>query len=153
MLIIPAIDIKNGKVVRLEQGNYDKETSYSDNPIETALKWQEEGASLIHIVDLDGARAGAMKNIDCIMEIAKKLTVPIQVGGGIRTLDTVKKLYSAGIKRVILGTKICQDISLVSVFIKHFKGKVIAGLDIKDNVVAIGGWISLTPYSPSERNP
>ncbi|MDY6843171.1 MAG: 1-(5-phosphoribosyl)-5-[(5-phosphoribosylamino)methylideneamino]imidazole-4-carboxamide isomerase [Thermodesulfobacteriota bacterium] len=144
MLIIPAIDIKDGKCVRLMKGNFEDETIYSDSPLEMAKRWAKEGAELIHIVDLDGAREGRAKNEDKIKHIAHTVNIPIQLGGGIRDLETMERYLSLGISRVILGTATLLDENLVIEASKRFPGKVVAGIDAKDGFVAIKGWVEVT---------
>jgi phosphoribosylformimino-5-aminoimidazole carboxamide ribotide isomerase len=106
MIIFPAIDIKDGKVVRLRQGQFDKVTEYSDDPLSVAKKWVDEGASWLHIVDLDGAQTGEIKNFDLIARVAKNVKASLQVGGGIRTEADINRFLKAGVRRVILGTKV-----------------------------------------------
>ena len=113
MIIFPAIDLRGGKCVRLIQGDFDKETVYSDDPRATALKWQNLGAKFLHVVDLDGARAGSPQNLDAIKKILDAVKIPIEVGGGIRTLDDMEKLLSLGVRRVISGSVAVENISLV----------------------------------------
>ncbi len=104
MEIIPAIDIRNGNCVRLYQGDYEQETIFADDPVETAMKWQSQGAMRLHIVDLDGAASGELRNLGLITEIANALLIPVQVGGGIRQMETIEELLGDGVDRVILGT-------------------------------------------------
>jgi phosphoribosylformimino-5-aminoimidazole carboxamide ribotide isomerase len=144
MLIIPAIDLKEGKCVRLEQGLMEKATIYSDDPATTARHWEAQGADLLHVVDLDGAFAGAPRNLDAIIAIRGAIRIPIEVGGGIRDRDTVRKLVSVGIDRIILGTAAIQDPSFVQAACGEFPGKIIVGIDAKDGLVAIKGWAEVT---------
>ena len=111
--IIPAIDLRNGKCVRLFQGDYQQETIFNDDPLKVALQWQSMGAQRLHIVDLDGAKSGESVNLKTVESIAKAVKVPIQLGGGIRTLETIQKVLNAGVKRVILGTIAVEDPALV----------------------------------------
>ena len=141
MLIIPAIDIKNGKCVRLSQGKMDKETIYSDDPLEFANKWIQEGAKRIHIVDLDGAVEGTPKNSNIIYQIANRFPqVPIQVGGGIRHEATVEAYLEAGVQFVIIGTRAVNDPNFVSDLCAEFSGRIIVGLDARDGQIATDGW-------------
>ncbi|MBO4780163.1 MAG: 1-(5-phosphoribosyl)-5-[(5-phosphoribosylamino)methylideneamino]imidazole-4-carboxamide isomerase [Selenomonadaceae bacterium] len=140
MIIFPAIDLRGGKCVRLIQGDFDKETVYSDDPKATALKWQACGAQFLHVVDLDGARKGSPQNLDAIKEILGAVEIPVEVGGGIRTLDDAEKLLSLGVRRVILGSVAVENISLVEEAVKRFGDKVVVGIDAKSGFVAVHGW-------------
>ena len=143
MIIFPAIDLRGGKCVRLIQGDFDKETVYSDDPQATALKWQNLGAKFLHVVDLDGARAGSPKNLNAIKKILATnaaIKIPIEVGGGIRTLDDAEKILSLGVRRVILGSVAVENISLVEEAVKKFGDKIVVGIDARDGVVAVHGW-------------
>jgi len=144
MLIIPAIDLKEGKCVRLEQGLMDKATVYSDDPASMAQHWESLGAELLHVVDLNGAFAGAPRNLDAIIAIRKAITIPIEVGGGIRDMETIRALVSNGINRIILGTAAIENPSLVQQACKDFPEKIIVGIDAKDGMVAIKGWAEVT---------
>ena len=150
MLIIPAIDIKNGQCVRLAQGDFDRVTVYADNPIDVALGWAEKGAQLIHIVDLDGSVAGLPRNAGIILDIVKKVNVPIQVGGGIRNMETIDYYLENGVASVILGTAALQDEELVRAAGKKHAGKIILGIDALDGQVAIQGWTQKTQQSAVE---
>ncbi|AEV70364.1 1-(5-phosphoribosyl)-5-[(5-phosphoribosylamino)methylideneamino]imidazole-4-carboxamide isomerase [Acetivibrio clariflavus] len=140
MIIYPAVDIRGGKCVRLTQGEFNKETVYSDNPVEMALKWEKTGAQYLHVVDLDGARTGMSQNIDVIGEIAEKVKIPVQLGGGIRTIEIIETLLGKGIERVILGTSAVKNPELVKHAVKTFESRVVVGIDAKDGMVAIEGW-------------
>ena len=140
MIIFPAIDLRGGKCVRLIQGDFDKETVYSDDPQATALKWQSMGAKFLHVVDLDGARVGSPQNLDAIKKILDAVTVPIEVGGGIRTLDDAEKLLSLGVRRVILGSVAVENISLVEAAVQKFGDKIVVGIDARGGFVAVHGW-------------
>lgn len=139
MIIYPAIDIRNGKCVRLTQGRYDDMTVFSDEPVNTAIKFQEAGALWLHVVDLDGARGDA-NNRGLIIKIASKLNIPVQTGGGIRTLDDIKELLESGIARVILGTAAVKNPELVAKAVSLYNDRIAAGIDAKDGYVAIEGW-------------
>ncbi len=141
MLIIPAIDIRKGKVVRLTKGDFSKETIYSERPEDIAYIWQKEGARMLHVVDLDGALSGKMENLDSIRAILRRVDIPIQVGGGIRNYEDIKKLISLGIKRVILSTAACEDRRLLNKAILDFQDKIIVSVDVKDDEVMIRGWM------------
>lgn len=147
MLLIPAIDIKGGKCVRLRQGRMDDETVFSDDPIAMAHRWVVAGARRLHIVDLDGAQAGEPVNAKVIHAIADKFPeLPIQVGGGIRHEDTVEVYLEAGVKYIILGTKAVNAPHFVSDVCTEFPGHIIVGLDAKDGKVAIDGWSKLSGH-------
>ncbi len=139
MLVIPAVDIKEGRCVRLYMGNKDQETVYGD-PAEMALKWYKLGAKRIHIVDLDGAFQGTPRNIEIIRKICQTLPVPIEVGGGIRSLRTIESLLLAGAQWVILGTVLVEDKKIAQEAARKFEGHVIAGIDAKKGRVAVKGW-------------
>ena len=138
--IIPAIDIRGGQCVRLIQGDYNQETVYGDDPLQMAHKWASEGATRIHIVDLDGARDGQSANFDVIAKIASEIKVPIQVGGGIRTHDALDALLDAGVQRCILGTKAAQDTRWAEETFAIYADAVILGIDARDGKVAVSGW-------------
>lgn len=144
MLIIPAIDIKDSKVVRLERGKFNKSTIYFEDPLEVARYWEKESAELLHIVDLDGALEGFPKNLNLVKKIAKEVKVPIQVGGGIRNGETVNELLCSGVFRVVLGTKACEDIKWLKNIIKDFSGKIIVSLDVREGFLATNGWTKKT---------
>ena len=144
MVIIPAIDIKNGKCVRLAQGDFDRVTVYADNPVDMALLWEQKGAELIHIVDLDGSIAGLPRNAAKILEISKKVKIPIQVGGGIRNSQTIDYYLNSGVSRVILGTAALKDEGFVRKAGRDYAGKIILGIDALDGFVAIQGWTQKT---------
>jgi phosphoribosylformimino-5-aminoimidazole carboxamide ribotide isomerase len=141
MVIIPAIDIRGGNVVRLIRGDYNQETTYAFNPVEIAEKWVSQGAEMLHIVDLDGAREGFSVNIDSIKKIVETFSVPIQVGGGIRSLLTAKTMLETGVTRVIIGTK-ALDNELLNELIKEFgSDKIVVGIDAASGIVKTDGWI------------
>lgn len=144
MLIIPAIDLKEGKCVRLEQGRMDRATVYSGDPAAMARHWESQGAELLHVVDLNGAFAGVPKNLDAIKSIRAAVRMPLEVGGGIRDMATVASLVSIGIERIILGTVAVENPSFVQEACAAFPGKIIVGIDAKDGMVAIKGWAEVT---------
>lgn len=141
MLIIPAVDIRGGRCVRLVHGELDKETVYHDDPVEAALRWEAEGAGRIHLVDLDGAFQGGMKNADVIERIARAVSVPVQIGGGIRDEATAEDLFARGVSRVILGTVAVTSPAVVESLCKRFPGQVMVGIDAREGRVAIRGWV------------
>lgn len=144
MLIIPAIDLKEGKCVRLQQGLMDKATVYGEDPGAMARHWQDQGAELLHVVDLNGAFAGVPKNLDAIKAIRAAVTMSIEVGGGIRDLATIETLVSIGIDRIILGTAAIENPRFVQEACAKFPGRIIVGIDAKDGLVAIKGWAEVT---------
>ena len=142
MLIIPAIDMRGGRCVRLFQGDYARETVYGDNPAEQAVKWMNDGAEIIHLVDLDGAKAGHPVNVEPIRRICESVNIPCEIGGGIRTEQDAELLFNAGVSRVILGTVACENPEIAKRFIEKFgPEKVVVGIDAKDGKVAVRGWI------------
>ena len=144
MKIIPAIDIKNGKCVRLFQGEKNRETIFFEEPLDAAKKWQDEGAEIIHIIDLDGAFEGNLKNLESIKKILKNIKISIHVGGGIRNLDTIKTLLDLGVKRVILGTQAISNPDLIFQASEKFPNQIILGIDARNGFVAIQGWTETT---------
>lgn len=138
--IIPSVDIKGGNCVRLYQGNYNEETVFSDDPVQVALRWQSLGAHRLHIVDLDGAASGEPGNLEIIKLIAAAILVPTQVGGGIRSMETIKTLLIAGIDRVILGTAAMENANLVEEACHKFNDSIIVAIDTRDGWVATHGW-------------
>ena len=145
MKIIPAIDIQNGNCVRLKQGDFTKETIFHSSPIDMAQKWVDEGAERLHIVDLDGARLGSPINMTVISKICDKFpSIPVQIGGGIRDLETAEKYLSAGASFIIVGTKAVEDPNFIKVLCSKFPRKVIVGIDAKNGEVATEGWLSIS---------
>lgn len=140
MLIIPAIDIKAGKCVRLIQGNFDSEKIYGEDPVEMAKQWEKQGAKMLHIVDLDGSKEGNLANFEVIKRIAQEIKIPIQVGGGIRNKEAVKILLSCGISRVILGTVALEDEEELKNILEDFASEVAVALDTKNGKLMIKGW-------------
>ncbi len=144
MIPIPAIDLKGGKVVRLLHGDFNEQKIYSEKAEEVARRFQADGASRIHLVDLDGALSGTPKNTGLIETIAAKVKTPLEVGGGIRSLETAARYFSMGVSWVILGTKACLDKGFVAEAVKEFKEKIIIGLDASDGYLATDGWTKTT---------
>ena len=138
-VVYPAIDLINGKCVRLYQGDYAKETIYGDDPISQALNFESDGAEWIHLVDLDAARTGSLENTSVIKNICEELSIPVQVGGGIRSSDTAKLLYDIGVERTVIGTAAVEDPELVTRIAEH-DHRVAVGVDGKDGYVATRGW-------------
>jgi len=150
MIIYPAIDIKDGRCVRLVQGNFSDVTVYPGNPVEIARRWEDMGAEYLHMVDLDGARVGEPQNIPVISEAAQKLGIPVQVGGGIRTIETIEIILNKGIQRVILGTSAVKDAELVKKALQMFRDNIAIGIDAKDGMVAIEGWAKTSNFTAIE---
>jgi phosphoribosylformimino-5-aminoimidazole carboxamide ribotide isomerase len=150
MLVIPAIDLKDGQCVRLLQGRKDAVTTYSNEPAKTAKRWESYGAKLIHIVDLDGAFTGRQANLDAIIKIRQSVKIPLQVGGGIRNIGNIMNLFSAGIDRVIIGTAAIEDPEFLTYACKNYPGKVLIGIDAKNGMVAIKGWEEVTSLSAKD---
>jgi phosphoribosylformimino-5-aminoimidazole carboxamide ribotide isomerase len=142
--IIPAIDIRNGKCVRLYQGDFQKETVFDDNPLDVALQWQSLGAPRIHIVDLDGAAAGRVVNLEAIENIAGAVLVPTQLGGGIRTMESISQLLKMGIERVILGTVAVENPDLVKEACRKYADSIIVSIDAREGQVSTRGWLEKT---------
>jgi phosphoribosylformimino-5-aminoimidazole carboxamide ribotide isomerase len=147
MLIIPAIDLKAGRCVRLYQGDMDQATVYSDDPVATALRWQSEGAERLHVVDLDGAVSGTGVNTAVIEQICQSLMIPVQVGGGIRDLSAIERLLSHGVSRVILGTVAYRQPEMVVAACQRFLGRITVGIDARTGKVAVQGWTETTELS------
>jgi len=148
MIVFPAIDLKDGKAVRLKQGDYDQVTQYSDDPLALARRFKQEGAEWIHIVDLDAAKAGSPVHLELIARIAKEVApVKIQVGGGIRSLEVAKAYFDAGIERVVIGTKAVQDPAFLASLGKAHPGRIALGLDTKAGKIAVQGWTETTGTS------
>ncbi len=144
MIIIPAIDLKDGKCVRLLQGKKDEVTVYGDDPGEMAKRWVDMGARLLHVVDLDGAFSGEQKNLESIKAIRKAIQIPIELGGGIRDIKTISQLADIGVDRMILGTSAAKDPDMVAQACEKFEGRVLVGIDAKDGKVAVKGWVEVT---------
>ncbi|MFC1902687.1 1-(5-phosphoribosyl)-5-[(5-phosphoribosylamino)methylideneamino]imidazole-4-carboxamide isomerase [Chloroflexota bacterium] len=150
MEIIPAVDLRQGRCVRLYQGDYEQETVFSENPVEAALEWQSRGAPRLHIVDLDGAATGELQNLDIIKEIAIAILVPTQLGGGIRQLKTIEQLLKAGIERVILSTAAVENPKLIEDACRKFSESIIISIDALDGKVSIHGWHQETDLKATE---
>lgn len=150
MIVIPAIDLKEGKCVRLEQGLMEKDTVYSDDPGAQARSWQDQGGELLHIVDLDGAFAGVPRNKQAIEQIVAAVDIPTELGGGIRDLTTIEAYLKLGIDRVILGTVAKENPSLVKEACRLFPGRIVVGVDAKDGLVAVRGWADVTEKHASD---
>ena len=140
MIILPAIDLRDGKCVRLLKGDFAQETVYSTEPEEVALRWAREGAEFLHVVDLDGALAGKPQNTEAIKKILNSIQIPMEVGGGIRTLETIDATLELGVPRVILGSAAVQNQALVKNACQRYGNRIAVGIDAKDGIAAIDGW-------------
>jgi phosphoribosylformimino-5-aminoimidazole carboxamide ribotide isomerase len=150
MIVIPAIDLKEGKCVRLEQGLMERDTVFNDDPGAQAKVWEEQGAELLHIVDLDGAFAGEPKNRSAIEAIVRAVTIPTQLGGGIRDIPTIEAYLDTGIDRVIIGTAAQRNPELVQEACNRFPGRIVVGIDAKNGMVAVQGWAEVTGVTAIE---
>ncbi len=150
MIVIPAIDLKDGRCVRLRQGRLDEETVYSQDPAEVARRWESEGARVLHVVDLNGAVEGVPRNRAAVESILKTVKIPVQVGGGIRDLATVEAYLAAGAERVVLGTAVVQDAALLEEACRRFPGRVVVGVDAKDGRVAVRGWTAVADQEATD---
>lgn len=144
MIIYPAVDIKGGKCVRLVQGQADQETVYGDDPAAMGQRWQAQGAAWLHVVDLDGAVGARPHNLEVIRRLRRAVTIPIQLGGGLRSLETIAAYIDSGIDRLILGTAVLKDPDLISKALKTYPGRIALGLDAKDGLLAVEGWTQTT---------
>ncbi len=150
MILFPAIDILNGECVRLAHGNYSDVTKYG-NPVSAALKWVGNGAKYLHVVDLNAAKSGKSENLEIIKEIAAVAGIPVQTGGGVRTLDDAEARLSAGVRRVVFGTVCCENPELIRLAVVEFGAeRVVCGIDVKNGRVATRGWLNQSNISPFE---
>lgn len=140
MRIYPAIDLRNGKCVRLTEGCFDKETVFSNSPAAMAAKWQGAGAEYLHVVDLDGAVAGVIRNMEAIKSILAAVNIPVQLGGGIRSMENIENWLNIGISRVILGSAAVRNPQLVAEACQRYPGRIAVGIDARDGYVAVDGW-------------
>jgi phosphoribosylformimino-5-aminoimidazole carboxamide ribotide isomerase len=150
MIIFPAIDIKDGKAVRLFQGDYNKMTVYSENPVETARRFKENGASHLHIVDLDGAKDGRLVNFETIKRIVDDVLMFVQTGGGIRDEQRIAQYIDLGVNRVILGTAAVKDFDFLRAMVKKYGGRIAVSVDVWDGYVAVSGWREKTDIDGME---
>ena len=147
MLIFPAIDLYGGKAVRLYKGDYQQMTVYSYDPVSVARDFEQKGAEWVHLVDLEGAKNGTTPNIDVVSKIARETSLLCEIGGGIRNMETVEKYFSVGVSRVILGTAAVTDEEFLKAAVAKHGEKIAVGVDIKDSMVAIKGWIEKSEYN------
>ena len=143
-MILPAVDIRGGRCVRLLQGRLDQETVYYDRPADAARRWADEGAELIHVVDLDGAFAGEPANFDRVAEIVREVAVPVEIGGGVRTTDTVRRYLDLGIARVVMGSRALREPEWLAEVCAAFPQRIVAGIDARDGRVATDGWAEVS---------
>jgi phosphoribosylformimino-5-aminoimidazole carboxamide ribotide isomerase len=145
MIVIPSIDLRDGRCVRLMQGDFARETVYGDDPVQMALRWQEAGAALLHVVDLDGAREGRPVQVAIVAAIAAALTIPVQSSGGLRTRDDIALLLTSGVRRVVLGTAALENRALLAEALAAWgPERIVLGIDARDGMVATRGWIETT---------
>ena len=150
MILLPAIDIRGGKAVRLRQGDFDQETVYNDDPLEAARAWAEAGARFLHIVDLDGALEGRPQNLEHLERIAGELTVPVQYGGGLRDIQSVRAALAAGADRVILGTAAYTDVEFLDACVSSWPSRVLVAIDVRGGRVSVAGWTKATQMLPDD---
>ncbi len=151
MEVIPAVDIRGGRAVRLVQGDYAREVVFDSDPVDAAQRWESQGAPRIHVVDLDGAREGVPAHLPIIERIANGVSIPVQVGGGIRSLETGERLLGVGVNRIVFGTAAVEDPNLVAQACEHFgPQRVVVGIDSRDGRVAVRGWEQSTDRSSVE---
>ena len=140
MILYPAIDIRGGQAVRLLQGDYERETTYDADPVDAAMRWAGEGAEFLHVVDLDGAKAGAPRNLDQVRRIGQAVECPIQVGGGLRDADAVAAVLDAGAERVVIGTAALRDPDLLGEALERHGNRVVVSVDAREGKVSLSGW-------------
>ncbi len=140
MILLPAVDIRDGKAVRLRQGDFDQETVYADNPLEAARSFVEAGARFLHLVDLDGAREGEPVNLHHVERIASTLEVPVELGGGLRSIASIRRALAAGASRVVLGTAAFTDPDLLDEALSAFTSRILVGVDVRGGMVSVAGW-------------
>lgn len=148
--VIPAIDLSDGRCVRLQQGSFDDMVVYSDDPLAVAEQWQAEGAQRLHVVDLDGARAGEPQNVLMVTEIVASVSIPVQLGGGIRDMKTIDRALSTGVHRVVISTMAALDSDLAGEIFEIYGESVVVGIDARDGLVAVRGWQEITKKSAAE---
>lgn len=150
MEIIPAIDIRGGRCVRLAQGDYARETVYADDPVEVARRWQAAGAPRLHVVDLDGARQGRPVNEGTVDRLLASVRIPIQLGGGIRSIEALERYLAAGVQRVVLGTAAVRDTDLLLEVVRRFPGRLVVGVDARNGLVVTHGWLESSGVAAGE---
>jgi phosphoribosylformimino-5-aminoimidazole carboxamide ribotide isomerase len=150
MIIYPAIDIRDGRCVRLVEGDFSRETVYDDDPVDAARRWVASGAEWLHVVDLDGARSGSPANKEAIRRICREVDIPVQLGGGLRSADDVEAAFESGVHRAILGTVALQQPDLVEQLAAAFPDRIAVGLDARNNRLAVAGWIETSEATPED---
>ncbi|HEY7631387.1 MAG TPA: 1-(5-phosphoribosyl)-5-[(5-phosphoribosylamino)methylideneamino]imidazole-4-carboxamide isomerase [Thermoleophilaceae bacterium] len=150
MILLPAIDIRGGKAVRLQRGDFDKETVYVDDPLEAARSFVEAGAKFLHVVDLDGAREGKPVNLDHMRRITTELGVAVQYGGGLRDIGAVRSALSAGAERVVVGTAAYSDVDFVDQLLESWGNRLVIAVDVRDGHVSVAGWTKATQMLPED---
>ncbi|MBV6459742.1 MAG: 1-(5-phosphoribosyl)-5-[(5-phosphoribosylamino)methylideneamino] imidazole-4-carboxamide isomerase [Fimbriimonadaceae bacterium] len=150
MLIWPAIDLRQGRCVRLRQGDFNRVTSYDGDPIDIARSFADQGADGIHLVDLDGAKTGESSHLRTLETMAELLSIPVEFGGGVRTLESIRSALDAGAKRVVLGTKLARDPAFASLALAQFGNAIVAGIDSNQGKVAVSGWLEATDLDEVE---
>jgi phosphoribosylformimino-5-aminoimidazole carboxamide ribotide isomerase len=150
MLILPAIDLRGGQCVRLTQGDYAREKVYDSDPVRVAAEFESQGAPWIHVVDLDGAKSGAPENWSSIEAITRGVRIPVEVGGGVRSLETARRLLEVGASRVVVGTKLVQDQDLAAEMFAELGDRIVAGIDARNGMVAVAGWVEQSSVSAVE---
>ena len=150
MLIIPAVDIRGGQCVRLRQGRLEEETVFSDDPVAMGLQWQHAGARWLHVVDLDGAFSSRPQNLEVVRRLRQALSIPLELGGGIRTLETIATYIDLGLDRLILGTAVLKDPDLVARACQTYPGRIAVGLDARDGFLSVEGWTEASPRTALE---
>jgi len=150
MILLPAVDIRDGRAVRLEQGRFERETVYADDPLEAARSFVQAGARLLHVVDLDGAREGEPQNLDQLERIARELGASVQYGGGLRSLVSIRRALAAGAERVVVGTAAYSDVDLLEQALSAWDPRVLVAVDVRDGHVSVAGWTRATQMLPEE---
>lgn len=150
MILLPAIDIRGGKAVRLRQGDFDQETVYNEDPLAAAHAWAEQGARFLHVIDLDGAREGSPQNLQHLERITRELRVPVQYGGGLRDVAAVRAALAAGADRVILGTAAYTDVEFLDACVAAWRSRVLVAIDVRGGRVSVAGWTKATQMLPED---
>jgi phosphoribosylformimino-5-aminoimidazole carboxamide ribotide isomerase len=150
MLVIPAIDLKGGQVVRLAQGDPSRETVYSADPVAMARRWESEGAAILHLVDLDGAFSGRPQQLSVVADVARAVKVPVQLGGGLRSLAALEQAFESGVERAVLGTAAIEDEEFLAEVSRRYAGRVVLGIDARNGKVAVRGWAGESMVSATE---
>lgn len=150
MNVLPAIDLLGGRCVRLRQGDYTQETSYSDDPVSVAQRWERDGATYLHLVDLDGAKAGRPVNMATVGAIARAVTIPCELGGGLRDRKSIEQAFAMGVERAVVGTRALRDPQWFAQVADAFPGRIALGLDANQGRIAVSGWMDVSDWTASE---